>query len=120
MKILSALPVRQFDCIRLQCSDPTMAEMLSVRENKNPDVVLNSIQDMRSGKISPSCLHMFGSGAKLHISGTPHHFHIYCYSYDGADGSKAVLELRMFEALREAARYIRLLKPEVNLKSYLR
>lgn len=119
MKILSTLPCRQFGCVQLQCPDSTMAEMLSIRGNENPDVALTRIRDARAGVNNWTCIHMFVSGAKLHVSADPNHFHIYCYSYDGSDGTEAVIELRMYGALREAARYLRLLKPDYSLKAYL-
>lgn len=119
MKILSPLPCRQFDNVQLQCPDTIMAEMLSIRGNENSDLMLARIRDARAGVNNWTCVHMFVGGAKLHVSKEPNHFHIYCYSYDGSDGTEAVIELRLFEALRDADRYLRRLKPNYNLKSYL-
>lgn len=117
MKILTPLPVRQFSSIQIQCSDRAMSEMLALRDNDNADTIFNLIVESRT---SHNWSHMFKHGAKLHPSDKPNHFHIYCYSWNGADGTKAVIELRLLESLRAAADHLRRLDPNINLKSYLR
>lgn len=94
--------IRQFESVRVACSDKVMAEVLSMLPGTSVPYAEHRYHDIRRmRKDGGGELMMFRSGAKLHVSRERTGFSIYCYHYSGADGHAAIAELKIGYGLRD-------------------